>query len=132
MHLSLSVKVLRGNIRGNDIQSLHEDTISAYINALKKIFVVEDMPAWNPDLRSKTAIRTADTRYFVDPSIAAAALGIGPDDLIHDLNTMGLLFETMCVRDLRVYSACIGGTVSHVCQTWHISRRLKGTSNQGM
>ena len=113
MHLALSVMVLRGNIRGNDIQSLHEDTISAYINALKKIFVVEDMPAWNPNLRSKTAIRTADTRYFVDPSIAAAALGIGPDDLINDLNTMGLLFETMCVRDLRVYSACIGGTVSH-------------------
>ena len=71
------------------------------------------MPAWNPNLRSKTAIRTSDTRYFVDPSIAVAALGLGPKDLINDLNTFGLLFETMCVRDLRVYADALGGTVYH-------------------
>ncbi len=71
------------------------------------------MPAWNPNLRSKTAIRTSDTRYYVDPSIATAALGISPKDLTNDLNTLGLLFETMCVRDLRVYSEAIGGNVFH-------------------
>ena len=71
------------------------------------------MPAWNPNLRSKTAIRSSDTRYFVDPSIAVAALGIGPKDLIGDLETFGLLFETMCVRDLRVYADALGGSVYH-------------------
>ena len=71
------------------------------------------MPAWNPNLRSKTAIRTSFTRYFVDPSIAVAALGIGPKDLINELETFGLLFETMCIRDLRVYADAIGGNVYH-------------------
>jgi len=104
---------LRDDIVANDTETLNEYTIASYIDALKKIFVVEDMPAWNPNLRSKTAIRTSDTRYYVDPSIAAAALGIGPDDLLNDLNTMGLLFETLCVRDLRVYAEYIGGEVLH-------------------
>ena len=80
---------------------------------LKKIFVIEDMEAWNPNLRSKTAIRTSDTRYFVDPSIATAALGIGPNDLINDLKTMGLLFETMAIRDLRVYADLLDANVYH-------------------
>ena len=71
------------------------------------------MPAWNPNLRSKTAIRAADTRYYTDPSIASAALGIGPKDLLNDLNTFGLLFETMCVRDLRVYAEHLRGEVLH-------------------
>ena len=93
--------------------SLTEVTLSGYIQALKKIFLIEDMPAWNPNLRSKSAIRTSDTRYFVDPSIAVSAMGLGPDDLINDLNTFGLWFETMAVRDLRVYSDAIGGTVYH-------------------
>jgi predicted AAA+ superfamily ATPase len=97
----------------NDKESLDKDTISSYISALKMIFVVEDMRAWNPNLRSRTAIRTADTRYFVDPSIAAAALGLGPKDLINDLETFGLFFETMAVRDLRVYGDALGGTVYH-------------------
>lgn len=97
----------------NDKESLDKDTISSYISALKLIFVVEDMRAWNPNLRSRTAIRTADTRYFVDPSIAAAALGLGPKDLINDLETFGLFFETMAVRDLRVYGDVLGGTVYH-------------------
>jgi len=109
----ISNTMLRDDIISNDTESLNEDTIASYINALKNIFVVEDMPAWNPNLRSKTSIRTSDTRYYVDPSIAVAALGIGPKDLINDLNTMGLLFETLCVRDLRVYAESIGGTVLH-------------------
>ena len=71
------------------------------------------MPVWNPNLRSKTVIRTTDTRYYVDPSIATVALGIGPKDLLNDLNTLGLLFETMCVRDLRVYAGYLDGEVLH-------------------
>ena len=109
----ISNTMLRDDIISNDTESLNEDTIASYINALKNIFVVEDMAAWNPNLRSKTSIRTSETRYYVDPSIAVAALGIGPKDLTNDLNTMGLLFETLCVRDLRVYAESIGGTVLH-------------------
>ena len=109
----ISNTMLRDDIISNDTESLNEDTIASYINALKNIFVVEDMAAWNPNLRSKTSIRTSETRYYVYPSIAVAALGIGPKDLTNDLNTMGLLFETLCVRDLRVYAESIGGTVLH-------------------
>ena len=100
--------VLANDVMANDGASIDDDTIASYVNALKKIFVVEDMPAWNPNLRSKTAIRSSDTRYYMDPSIAAAALGIGPQDLVADLNTFGFLFETMCVRDLRVFADAIG------------------------
>lgn len=105
--------VIRDDIAANDSELLTEDTVYAYTNALRKIFVIEDMPAWNPNLRSKTAIRTSDTRYFTDPSIATASLGLGPDDLLKDLNTMGLFFETLCVRDLRVYAENIDGEVYH-------------------
>lgn len=105
--------MLRDDIATNDSGEIGEDTVGSYIHALKKIYVVEDMPAWKPNLRSKTAIRSSDTRYYVDPSIAAAALGIGPQDLVNDLNTLGLLFETMCVRDLRVYAEASGGEVLH-------------------
>ena len=105
--------VIRDDIAANDSDFLTEDTVYSYTNALRKIFVIEDMPAWNPNLRSKTAIRTSDTRYFVDPSIAAASLGLGPKDLQGDLNTMGLLFETLCVRDLRVYADSLFGNVYH-------------------
>ena len=101
------------DIRTNEADTLSENTIYNYIKALKKIFVIEDAVAWNPNLRSKTAIRTSDTRYFSDPSVATAALGLGPKDLINDLNTFGLFFETLCVRDLRVYADAIGGTVYH-------------------
>ena len=104
---------LKNDIIANDSNSLDTDTVFSYVNALKKIFVVEESPAWNPNLRSKTAIRTSDTRYFVDPSIAVAALGIGPKDLLNDLNTFGLLFETLCIRDLRVYAESIKGKVYH-------------------
>lgn len=105
--------MLKEDIAVNDTASLNEDTVASYVNALKKIFVVEEMPAWNPNLRSKTAVRSSDTRYYTDPSIATASLGIGPEDLINDLNTFGLIFETMCVRDLRIYADSLGGNVLH-------------------
>lgn len=108
-----SIATLREDLKNNDTATLDDDTISSYLEALRKIFVVEDMPAWNPNLRSKTAIRTADTRYFVDPSIATASLGLGPDDLLNDLNTMGFFFESMCVRDLRVFADALKGQVYH-------------------
>ena len=108
-----SVATLKEDLRNNDTTTLDEDTITSYLDALRKIFVVEDMPAWNPNLRSKTAIRTTDTRYFVDPSIATAALGLGPGDLMNDLNTMGFFFEAMCVRDLRVFAEALNGKVYH-------------------
>lgn len=109
----VSVGTLYADLSANKGGSLTENTISLYLSALRKIFVIEDMPAWNPNLRSKTAIRSSDTRYFVDPSIATAALGIGPKDLMNDLNTYGLLFETMAVRDLRVYADALDGRVYH-------------------
>lgn len=105
--------VIARDIATNDENSIDEETVALYINALKKIFVIEDMPAWNPNLRSKTAIRSSDTRYYIDSSIAAAALGIGPQDLLNDLNTFGFLFETLCVRDLRVFADALNGTVYH-------------------
>ena len=105
--------VIAKDIEANESLLVNEDTVHSYIAALKKIFVVEDMPAWNPNLRSKTAIRTSDTRYYVDPSIATASLGIGPEDLINDLSTFGLFFETLCVRDLRVYAQSLDGCVYH-------------------
>ena len=108
-----SVATLKEDLKSNDTATLDDDTITSYLDALRKIFVVEDMPAWNPNLCSKTAIRTADTRYFVDPSIAPAALGMGPADLINDLNTMRFFFEAMCVRDLRVFSEALNGKVYH-------------------
>lgn len=108
-----SINAIRQDIQANEPSTLAENTIASYINALRNIFVVEDMKAWNINLRSKTAIRTTDTRYFVDPSIATSSLGLRPDDLMHDLNTFGLLFETMAVRDLRVYADALGGFVSH-------------------
>ena len=105
--------VIKDDMRINDNSTLDEDTVYSYISALKKIFVIEDMPSWNPNLRSKTAIRTSDTRYFVDPSIATAALGLGPNDLLNDLNTFGLFFETMCMRDLRIFADALDGQVYH-------------------
>lgn len=105
--------VLARDVSANDEESISQETVATYLNALRKIFVVEDMPAWNPNLRSKTAIRSSDTRYYVDPSIAVAALGIGPNDLINDLNTFGFIFETLCVRDLRVFADVLDGQVYH-------------------
>lgn len=107
------ITTLFRDIVANDADSMNENTIASYLQALRKIFLVEDVPAWNPNLRSKSAIRTADTRYFVDPSIAVAALGLGPKDLANDLRTFGFIFESMAVRDLRVYADAIDGKVSH-------------------
>ena len=108
-----SLKSICDNILINDSLSINTETICSYINILKNIFIVEDMEAWNPNLRSKTAIRTSDTRYFVDPSIAVASLGLGPNDLINNLNLFGFIFETMCVRDLRVYAGALDGKIYH-------------------
>lgn len=108
----ISFTTIAADISANEL-SFTDETIASYVKALKRIFVVDDMPAWNPNLRSKTSIRATDTRYFSDSAIAAAALGIGPKDLIADLNTFGLLFETMCVRDLRTYAESLNGNVFH-------------------
>ena len=105
--------VLSRDISANEDTTISEETVASYVNALRKIFVVEDMPAWNPNLRSKTAIRSSNTRYYIDPSIAVAALGIGPNDLINNLNTFGFLFETLCIRDLRVFADALNGEVYH-------------------
>lgn len=107
------ISTIARDLAANEETGMSADTISSYINALKNIFVIEDMPAWSPNLRSKTAIRTSDTRYFIDPSIATAALGIGMEELMMDLRTFGFLFETMAVRDLRVYADALDGRVSH-------------------
>lgn len=108
-----SLATIKADMLANESDTLDESTIAAYVNALKKIFVIEDAEAWNPNLRSKTAIRTSDTRYFVDPSIATAVMGLGPMDLMNDLNTFGLVFETLCMRDLRVYADALNGKVYH-------------------
>ena len=97
----------------NETDTISQDTIYSYIKALKEMFVIEELEAWNPNLRSKSAVRTSNTLHFVDPSIATAALGISPEDLINDLNTFGLIFESMCIRDLRIYADYLDGKVYH-------------------
>lgn len=108
-----SLETIRQDMLVNETDTFDQVTLYSYLDALRKIFVIEDTPAWNPNLRSKTSIRTTDTRYFSDPSIATAALGIGPKDLIDDLNTMGFLFENLCIRDLRIYADYLDGSVYH-------------------
>ena len=109
----VSYATIRKDMLANDASTLDEDTVADYIKALKRLFVIEDLAAWNPNLRSKSAIRTGDTRHFVDPSIGTAALGLGPKDLTNDLDTFGLFFEDMAVRDLRVYAEALDGTLYH-------------------
>ena len=101
---------IRSDIAGDEA-SISEKTISQYLNALRRIFVVEDLPAWSPALRSKTALRQSPKRHFVDPSIAAAVLRASPERLLGDFNTFGFLFESLCVRDLRVYAQANDGEV---------------------
>lgn len=108
-----SLETIRSDVISNDVATFDKEALYGYLNALKRIFVIEDSPAWNPNLRSKTAIRTSDTRYFVDPSIAVAALGLGPTDLVNNLELMGLIFENLCVRDLRIYADALDGSVYH-------------------
>lgn len=109
----VSFATIRKDMLASDSSTLDEDTVSDYIKALKKLFVIEDLAAWNPNIRSKAAIRTGDTRHFVDPSIGTAILGLGPKDLINDLNSFGLFFEDMAVRDLRVYAEALDGKLYH-------------------
>lgn len=109
----ISYNTILEDIKINEEDNISIKTVTSYIDALKRIFVIEDMKAWNPNLRSKTPIRRADTRYFIDPSIASSSLGFGPGDLINDLNTFGIMFETLAIRDLRIYAESIDGTVYH-------------------
>lgn len=108
-----SLQTIRADVISSNKRTMDTKTIEDYIEALTDLFILEDAESWNPNLRSKSVIRTAPTRHFVDPSIAAASLGISPDDLMNDLNTFGLFFEDMAVRDLRVYSSLLRGTVKH-------------------
>lgn len=110
---AVNYSVICADMRDNDNATLNDDTVASYVKALKRIFVIEDMRAWNPNLRSKTAIRTSDTRYFTDPSIGVASLGIGPADFLNDLNTFGLFFEALVVRDLRVFADVLDGGLYH-------------------
>ena len=106
-------ETIAADMAANEPQTMDTDTISSYINALRKMFVVEESEAWNPNLRSKTAVRTSNTRYFTDPSIGTAIMQLGPQDLLNDFNTFGLFFETMAVRDLRTYADALMGKVFH-------------------
>lgn len=104
---------IRTDILNNENTTISVDTVEDYVKVLSKIFLEEDMHAWNPNLRSKTAVRTSDTRYFVDPSIATASLGVGPKDLLNNLYDFGFYYETLAVRDLRVYADALDGEVFH-------------------
>jgi predicted AAA+ superfamily ATPase len=103
---------IRNDISGDE-DTISEKTIASYINALRRIHVVEDLPAWGPAMRSKTPIRTSPKRHFVDPPIATTILRTTAGSLLGDLNTFGLLFESLCVRDLRIYAGAIDGEVFH-------------------
>lgn len=104
--------VLLEDMKSNDI-SLTESTFYSYLNALTRLFVIEETPAWAPNIRSKSAIRTSNKKGFVDPSIATAILGQSPDYLLRDFELFGFLFEALCIRDLRIYAEQISGTVHH-------------------
>lgn len=107
-----TAQTIKADVEANDM-SISEKTLTGYLNALRRIFVVEDLPAWQPSLRSKTAIRTAAKRHFVDPSIATAVLRTSPEGLLEDFETFGLLFEALCTRDMRVYAQADDGEVFH-------------------
>lgn len=108
-----NLSTIRKDMLANDSRGLNEDTIRSYLTALRRIFVVEDLRAWCPSLRSKDAIRSSDTRFFTDPSIAVAALGITPGELMNDLRSFGYFFEALAVRDLRIYTEALMGHVEH-------------------
>lgn len=114
-HISqqVSYATIKADMLSNDSQTLDEDTVADYIKALKRLFVIEDLEAWNPNIRSKAAIRTSDTRHFVDPSIGTAALGLSPKDLMNDLESFGLFFEDLAVRDLRIFADVLDGRLYH-------------------
>jgi predicted AAA+ superfamily ATPase len=107
-----TMKTIKNDMAENEM-TLSEKTISQYLNALRRIYVIEDLPAWTPSLRSKTSIRTSAKRHFVDPSIATAVLRLNNNTLLHDFETFGLLFESLCIRDLRIYAQSLDGEVYH-------------------
>jgi predicted AAA+ superfamily ATPase len=100
------------DVRANDL-TINERTLDSYLNAMRRLFVVEDVPAWSPSLRSKTTIRTSVKRQLADPSIATAVMRVDAEGLLHDLNTFGFLFESLCTRDIRVYAQSNDGEVFH-------------------
>lgn len=108
-----AVSTIIADVRQSNERTMDTKTYDDYNEALNDIFIIEDMPAWNPNIRSKTSIRSTPTRHFVDTSIACRALGAGPEDLLKDLESFGLFFEDMAVRDLRIYSDVLGGEVRH-------------------
>lgn len=108
-----AVSTIIADVRQSNERTMDTKTYDDYNEALNDIFIIEDMPAWNPNIRSKTSIRSTPTRHFVDTSIACRALGAGPEDLLNDLESFGLFFEDMAVRDLRIYSEVLGGEVRH-------------------
>jgi len=107
-----TLQTIKDDIEATDI-TVSEKTIALYINALRRIFVIEDLPAWSPSLRSRTAIRTSPKRHFVDPSIATAVLRMNPEGVLNDFKTFGFLFESLCTRDVRIYSQAIDGDIFH-------------------
>lgn len=108
-----AVSTIIADVRQSNERTMDTKTYDDYNEALNDIFIIEDMPAWNPNIRSKTSIRSTPTRHFVDTSIACRALGAGPEDLLNDIESFGLFFEDMAVRDLRIYSDVLGGEVRH-------------------
>lgn len=108
-----AVSTIIADLRQNNERTMDVKTYNGYVEALGDLFILEDMPAWNPNIRSKTSIRSTPTRHFVDTSIACMALGTGPNDLLKDLESFGLFFEDMAVRDLRIYAEVNGGEVRH-------------------
>ena len=108
-----AVSTIISDIRQSNERTMDTKTYDDYMDALKDLYIIEDMEAWNPNIRSKTSIRSTPTRHFVDTSIACRSLGVSPGDLMKDLNSFGLFYEDFAVRDLRVYADCLGGTVKH-------------------
>ena len=108
-----AVSTIISDIRQSNERTMDAKTYDDYMDALKDLYIIEDMDAWNPNIRSKTSIRSTPTRHFVDTSIACRSLGVSPGDLMKDLNSFGLFYEDFAVRDLRVYADCLGGTVKH-------------------
>lgn len=108
-----AVSTIISDIRQSNERTMDVKTYNEYMEALKDLYIIEDMEAWNPNIRSKTSIRSTPTRHFVDTSIACRSLGVSPGDLMKDLNSFGLFFEDFAIRDLRVYSDLLGGTVKH-------------------
>lgn len=108
-----AISTIIADVRQSNERTMDSKTFDDYMEALKDLYVIEDLPAWNPNIRSKTIIRSTPTRHFIDTSIACRALGVSPNDLMNDLESFGLFFEDFAVRDLSIYANAIGGTVTH-------------------